>query len=159
MSASSAKRQARIGRLRRIAEKRVLAAETEATRARAREAEADAAAGAAEAVAERALDAWGVVASAWELAEADARRTTLGQEAARARGRVASFTAAVARADAVLVGERVGEQQLAKVIERLAQADAARATVREQRAADEHAARVGSGRDGESDVETSERGS
>lgn len=156
MSASTAKRRGRIERLRRVAEKRVLAAEVEATHAHARAAEAEAEARGAEQVAERALDAWSGVASAWELAQADARRTTLEREAARARERVFAVADAASQADAALVTERVGEQRLAKVIERLAAADAAREAARERRAGDEHAARRGRAPEADGDAPGSE---
>lgn len=138
----SASRRARLDRLRRIAQKRVLAAEVEVQKARAALAAAEEAAGSAEGRAAAALACWTDIVCAEELLVADARRVTLRKEAARARARVQAFADELARREQALVGERIGERRLEKVLERLAQVEAARVTKIERRVGDEHASRL-----------------
>lgn len=149
----SASRRARLERLRRVAQKRVLAAELELASARSALDAARAVAQAAEEEVKAALGRWGDVASADELAAADARRLTLAKLAARARAVAAERARDVTVREEALVAERQGEMRLEKVLERLASIEAAKATTRERRAGDEHAARLVGRRDAEHDTE------
>lgn len=138
----SASRRGRIDRLRRIAQKRVLAAEAEVVAARGRWEQARVAAEHADADAVLALSRWTDVSSADELAAADARRVTLRKAVERARLVVAERAREMAAREHALVLERQGEMRLEKVVERLAAAEATKAARLERRAGDEHAARL-----------------
>ncbi len=139
----SASRRARLGRLRKVAQKRVLAAEVEVAAARGLLEQVTSLAHAAESEASAALAQWTEeIATADELAAADARRQTLRKLAARARDAASAQAREVTAREEILVAERQGDMRLEKVLERLSQLEAARVTTRERRAADEHAARL-----------------
>jgi hypothetical protein len=139
----SASRRARLGRLRKVAQKRVLAAEVAVAAARGLLEQVTSLAHAAESEAIAALLRWtDEIASADELAHADARRQTLRKVASAAQDAVTAHARELAAREEVLVAERQGDMRLEKVLERLSQLEAARVATRERRAADEHAARL-----------------